>query len=221
MLALIDEINHAMLDFAPDHIRRPHKAMMRIYRDIRFSADKSALQNPASPPGGPAPDSRKPPAPASTSSLSPTELTIAAGVYMPEREQLLAIRRHLRPIHHAELRALLAAKKLKAKLHEFEGHRLTRPPAASTRTTPPWISSSAASGASPPPSPPKPPPPHPAQRDRPPLPPRRPHRRAPQSHPSSASRNSRSSSRDRQISPEMCQNPNKTGKNRKKPVETA
>jgi uncharacterized protein (TIGR02453 family) len=38
MLALIDEINHAMEDFAPEHIRLPHKAMFRIYRDTRFDA---------------------------------------------------------------------------------------------------------------------------------------------------------------------------------------
>ena len=41
MLALAAEINSAFMDFAPDYLRPPQKAMMRIYRDIRFSADKS------------------------------------------------------------------------------------------------------------------------------------------------------------------------------------
>src|ERR1019366_9333937 len=40
MLAVIDEVNHALADFAPDHVRQPQKAMMRIYRDTRFAADK-------------------------------------------------------------------------------------------------------------------------------------------------------------------------------------
>ena len=40
MLALIGEMNEAMLGFAPENVRPPQKAMMRIYRDIRFSADK-------------------------------------------------------------------------------------------------------------------------------------------------------------------------------------
>ncbi len=40
MLALIDDVNHAMLEFAPEHVRPAQKIMMRIYRDIRFSKDK-------------------------------------------------------------------------------------------------------------------------------------------------------------------------------------
>ena len=40
MLALIAEMNEAMLGFAPENVRPPQKAMMRIYRDIRFSQDK-------------------------------------------------------------------------------------------------------------------------------------------------------------------------------------
>src|SRR3978361_1336900 len=46
MLALIDEINHAMGEFAPEHVRPPHKIMMRIYRDIRFAKDKRPYKRP-------------------------------------------------------------------------------------------------------------------------------------------------------------------------------
>jgi uncharacterized protein (TIGR02453 family) len=126
MLAVIDAVNHAMLDFAPQNVRPAQKCMMRIYRDTRFSSDKTpykarvaawwAREGLEKTSGG-----------GFYFHLSPTELTIAAGVYMPAREQLLAIRRHLLD-HHAELRTLLAGKKLRAKLHEFEGLRLTRPP---------------------------------------------------------------------------------------------
>jgi uncharacterized protein (TIGR02453 family) len=41
MLGLIEEINHALEGFAPEYVRPPQKAMMRIYRDTRFSADKT------------------------------------------------------------------------------------------------------------------------------------------------------------------------------------
>jgi uncharacterized protein (TIGR02453 family) len=126
MLAVIAEVNDAMVEFAPENVRAPQKAMMRIYRDIRFSSDKSpyktqvaawwAREGLEKTSGG-----------GYYFSVSATQVTIAAGVYMPEREQLLAIRRHLVE-HHAELRGLLAGKKLKAKLSEFEGLRLTRPP---------------------------------------------------------------------------------------------
>jgi uncharacterized protein (DUF2461 family) len=46
---------------------------------------------------------------------------------MPTPEQLLAIRRYLVD-HHAELRALLSNRKLRAAMNEFDGKRLTRPP---------------------------------------------------------------------------------------------
>jgi uncharacterized protein (TIGR02453 family) len=126
LLSVIAAINEAMHDFAPDNVRLPQKAMMRIYRDVRFSPNKSPYKTQVAAwwartglektSGG-----------GFYFHLSSTELTVAAGVYMPEREQLLAIRTHLLE-HHAELRKLLDGKKLKAKLHEFEGNRLTRPP---------------------------------------------------------------------------------------------
>lgn len=126
MLAVIAEVNDAMVEFAPENVRPPQKAMMRIYRDVRFSSDKSpyktqvaawwAREGLEKTSGG-----------GYYFHVSATEVTIAAGVYMPEREQLLAIRRYLVE-HHAELRELLAGKKLKTKLSEFDGRRLTRPP---------------------------------------------------------------------------------------------
>jgi uncharacterized protein (TIGR02453 family) len=126
MLALITEITHAMEDFAPAHVRPAQKCMMRIYRDTRFSADKS-------------PYKRQVAAWWSRNGLEKTsgggyylavsakQVVIAAGVYMPEREQLFAIRTHLLD-HHAELRRLLQSKKMKSLMREFEGERLTRPP---------------------------------------------------------------------------------------------
>jgi uncharacterized protein (TIGR02453 family) len=132
MLAILAAINDAMIDFAPDSVQPPQKAMMRIYRDIRFSADKTPYK-----PRVAAWWSRagleKTSGAGFYFSLNTTELTIAAGAYMPEREQLLAIRRYLAESdggggHHKELRTLLAGKKLKGKLQQFEGHRLTRPP---------------------------------------------------------------------------------------------
>ena len=126
MLALVAEINDAMIDFAPDNVRPPQKAIMRIYRDIRFSKDKRpykihqaawwARHGLEKTSGG-----------GFYFDVSGTEVTIAAGVFMPEREQLLAIRRHLLE-HHAELRRLLAAKKLKAAMQPIDRESLIRPP---------------------------------------------------------------------------------------------
>jgi uncharacterized protein (TIGR02453 family) len=126
MLALIAEINDAMIDFAPENVRAPQKAIMRIYRDIRFSKDKRpykihqsawwARQGLEKTSGG-----------GFYFDVSGAEVTIAAGVFMPEREQLLAIRRYLVE-HHAELRRLLSAKKLTKLMQPIDGQRLARPP---------------------------------------------------------------------------------------------
>lgn len=92
MLALIDEVNHAMAEFAPEHVRPAPKVMMRIYRDIRFSSDKRPYKHHVSAwwaqrgmektSGG-----------GFYLHISPTEVMISSGCYMPERAQLLAVRR--------------------------------------------------------------------------------------------------------------------------------
>ena len=134
MLALIEEINHALAEFAPEHVRPPQKCMMRIYRDIRFSKDKRpyksqvaawwARQGMEKTSGG-----------GFYFHVSATEVVVSAGCYMPEREQTLAIRRHLME-HHEEARAILKAIEgakrpatLKADpMVQFDGMKLTRAP---------------------------------------------------------------------------------------------
>jgi uncharacterized protein (TIGR02453 family) len=126
MLAVINEVNEALVDFAPEFIRPAHKSMMRIYRDIRFSKNKNpyktnvaawwARQGLEKTSGG-----------GFYFHVTATEVHISAGVYMPEREQLLAIRRHLLE-HHEELRTLMDAKKMRALMTPFDGLKLTRAP---------------------------------------------------------------------------------------------
>src|SRR5271156_3591067 len=119
MLAVIETVNRAMQDFAPAHLRPPQKCMMRIYRDIRFSPDKRPYKSHVS-----AWWSREGLEKTSGGGyymhISPDEVQIAAGVYMPEREQLLAIRQYLL-IHHTEVRRLLSARKLRGAMEPFNG----------------------------------------------------------------------------------------------------
>src|SRR5271169_4253158 len=126
MLKLIGEVNEAMAEFAPMHVRPPQKIMMRIYRDIRFSKDKRPYKNHVSAwwvrdglqktSGG-----------GFYLQVSSTDVLVAAGVYMPEREQLLAIRRYLVD-HHEEFRKIMKGKKLRSLMQETETMSLTRPP---------------------------------------------------------------------------------------------
>jgi uncharacterized protein (TIGR02453 family) len=126
MLAVIDRITDAMADFAPAHVRPASKVMMRIYRDTRFSADKTPYKTRVAAwwtrnglektSGG-----------GYYFHVSPTEVIVAAGIYMPAREQLLAIRMQLLE-QHAELRRLLQEKKLRRLMDLDSSATLTRPP---------------------------------------------------------------------------------------------
>jgi uncharacterized protein (TIGR02453 family) len=59
--------------------------------------------------------------------ISATEVVIAAGAYMPEKDQLAAIRHWLLD-HHKEFRKVLQTAAIRKTFVEFEGNALTRPP---------------------------------------------------------------------------------------------
>ena len=130
MLDLIGQINDALISFAPEYLRPPQKIMMRIYRDIRFSSDKRPYKSNVAAWWARA-GLEKTSGGGFYFELNPTNITVAAGVYMPEREQLLAIRRYLSADggnHHTELRKLLRDKRLNVVLQPFDGLKLTRAP---------------------------------------------------------------------------------------------
>jgi uncharacterized protein (TIGR02453 family) len=126
MLRLIGEVNEAMAEFAPMHVRPPQKIMMRIYRDIRFSKDKRPYKTHVSA-WWVRDGLEKTSGAGFYFSVAPEEVVIAAGVYMPEREQLLAIRRYLAE-HHEEFRGVMKGKKLRSLMTENDGAPLTRAP---------------------------------------------------------------------------------------------
>lgn len=122
MTALVETLTGYMADFAPDHMRPAQKILMRIYRDVRFSSDKSPYKTHMA-------------AWWSRAGLEKTsgggfylhvgakEVTIAAGVYMPGPDQLLAIRRQLVE-RHEEFKRLLSEKRLQRRMQAFDGMRL-------------------------------------------------------------------------------------------------
>lgn len=135
MLEVVGEINHAMLDFAPDFVRDPAKCVMRIYRDIRFSKDKKPYKTHLSAwwarhgmektSGG-----------GFYLQVSATEVMIAAGVYMPEKDQLLAIRRMLVD-RHEDYRKVLASRKMRSLgIVPFDGLTMARGPKGFDATGP-------------------------------------------------------------------------------------
>ena len=126
MLAILRKVTDAMLDFAPDHVRPAEKSLFRIYRDTRFSNNKLPYKTHVaawwSHMG-----MEKTSGAGYYFQISPKGVVIAAGAYMPEKDQLAAIRHWLLD-NHAEFRAVLDKPAIQKTFKEFEGEALTRPP---------------------------------------------------------------------------------------------
>jgi uncharacterized protein (TIGR02453 family) len=126
MLALIAGLLDDMVDYAPEFIRAPEKCIMRIYRDTRFSSDKTPYKKNVAA-WFAAAGLEKTSGAGFYLSLHQDELHIAAGCYMPDRDQLLRVRRHLLD-HHREFRRILNAPALRRHFTQFEGLQLSRAP---------------------------------------------------------------------------------------------
>ena len=126
MLAAIRKITDAMLDFAPSHVRPAEKSLFRIYRDTRFSADKTPYKTHVAA-WWTHTGLDKTSGAGYYFHVSAKEIIIAAGAYMPEKDQLAAIRHWLLD-HHQAFRKLLQNSKVRSTFDEFEGNALTRPP---------------------------------------------------------------------------------------------
>ena len=126
MLAVIEAVNEALASFAPEFLRPAPKSMMRIYRDVRFSKSKLPYKTNVAA-WWARHGLEKTSGAGFYFHLTEQELHIAAGAYMPEKDQLLAIRRMLLE-RHQELRASMSGKALKSKLTAFDGLRMTRGP---------------------------------------------------------------------------------------------
>ena len=131
LLAVIEEINAAMDAFAPEHVRPPNKIALRIYRDTRFSPDKRpykihlgawwARRGLGKDAGA-----------GFYLDIGPQRSYIAAGLYAPEREALLTVRRWMAEHHEryrTELAVLLRPSGRIAPMTLIEPNALTRNPA--------------------------------------------------------------------------------------------
>jgi uncharacterized protein (TIGR02453 family) len=119
MAALVARLNAEMARFAPGYVTDPHKAIYRIYRDTRFSHDKTPYKTQIA-----AVFKRrgleKNRSAGLYFSVSPKEIEVAGGVYMPDQDQLRAIRAHLAE-HHGRFRRILGNRTLRRLLGELWG----------------------------------------------------------------------------------------------------
>jgi uncharacterized protein (TIGR02453 family) len=126
MLAIIRKVSESMESFAPAYVRPAEKCLFRIYRDTRFSNDKKPYKTHVAAwwmPNG----FKKTSGAGFYFHVDPKEVVVAAGAWMPDKDQLAAIR-HWLVDHHAEFRKLLQKTSVRKAFAEFEGNALTRPP---------------------------------------------------------------------------------------------
>ena len=126
MVNLVTRVTSAMLSFAPAYAGDPEKAIFRIYRDTRFSKDKTPYKTHIAAVfhrrglnmhgGG-----------GLYFAVSAKHVEVAGGIYMPAPETLRAVRAHLAE-RHEEFRDLIGNRALRRLLGDMQGEQLTRPP---------------------------------------------------------------------------------------------
>ena len=124
MKELVGAVNSAMKSFAPEYATDPDKAIYRIYRDTRFSKDKTPYKDHIA-----ASFSRRGDKAGAGYyfAVSHKEVAIGGGIYMLAPETLLAIRQHLAE-RHAEFRKIAGGRAVRQLFGAVQGEQLTRVP---------------------------------------------------------------------------------------------
>src|SRR5579863_10206860 len=127
MIELVSAIHREMLRFAPQYVGEPAKCVYRIYRDTRFSKDKTPyktyasallLRNGFDKYAGCA---------AYYFAISPENIEVAGGIYTPDRDVLLAVRQHVAE-NHKLFRATFETPRVRKLFGELWGESVTRVP---------------------------------------------------------------------------------------------
>ena len=125
MTELVTALNRELARFAPEYLNDPKKAIFRIYRDTRFSSDKTPYKTHIA--AWFAKRGGRDGSAGLYFSVAADSIEVAGGVYHPQPDVLLAVRMLIAE-HHAELRRVLKSSKIKKLLGDLRGDELTRVP---------------------------------------------------------------------------------------------
>jgi uncharacterized protein (TIGR02453 family) len=126
MLDIVESLAVDFARFAPEMVAAPKSSIYRIYRDTRFSSDKRPYKTHAAA-VFPRRGLEKHQGAAFYFHLSPAELLIGGGVYMPFPEDLNAIRSHI--VEHPDaLNDIVAARRFRKMFGALAGEQLSRVP---------------------------------------------------------------------------------------------
>lgn len=125
MLAVIEQLARDFPSFAPELVASP-KSVYRIYRDTRFSEDKTPLKIniAASFPWRGLPRHQ---GAGLYFEVAPQWVWVGGGMYAPETQQLAAVREHIAG-SHKRLRAIVESPAFKKTVGELAGEQLQRVP---------------------------------------------------------------------------------------------
>ncbi|MCC6540472.1 MAG: DUF2461 domain-containing protein [Bryobacterales bacterium] len=126
MVALVEALNTELAALAPEHVTEPKKAIYRLYRDTRFSKDKTPYKDHIA---ANFPHRRldKHAGAGLYVGISHESVDVAGGLYMPGPEQLLTVRSALAD-RHGEFTKLASGRAFTTLLGELQGDQLTRVP---------------------------------------------------------------------------------------------
>ena len=126
MIALIERLAHDFQRFAPDLVASPKASLYRIYRDTRFSENKTPYKTHVAavfPPRG----LPKHQGAGLYFHVSPTEVWVGGGMYAPDTSQLQAVREHI-ATNVKRLRSIVEAPAFRRTVGRLEGEQLQRVP---------------------------------------------------------------------------------------------
>ena len=126
MIELVEALNREFAKFAPHYITDPKRAIFRIYRDTRFSPDKTPYKTHIAARFGLRGGDQ-----VAVSgyyfSVSNEQIEIAGGIYHPAPDITLRVRTYIAD-HYEELRRILSNQTLRRRLGELQGDELSRVP---------------------------------------------------------------------------------------------
>ena len=126
MVACIERLAEDLRSFAPDLVAAERVSLYRIYRDTRFSADKTPLKTHIAAvfPWRGLP---KHEGAGLYFHVAPDEVWAGGGMYMPPTSQLHLVREHIAR-HHCRLRAIAEKPSFRKSVGTLEGEKLSRVP---------------------------------------------------------------------------------------------
>jgi uncharacterized protein (TIGR02453 family) len=126
LIALVERLAPELARFAPELVASPRVSLYRIYRDTRFSPDKTPYKTHAAA-IFPCRGLPKHEGAGLYLEVAPAHVLIAGGIYAPQPPELHAIREHLAR-NHRRFRSIVESPVFRRAFGEIEGDRLQRLP---------------------------------------------------------------------------------------------